>query len=308
VRDRSRPSESQYSGPGVGYQDDGIIRIASTTSVHLGSERRPPGAPGWDGEQRTSEFDVIAFSLRPVRVRFEDEPEVMLCPGVVALPGAVTAYRRIPACPSGQRTIFFSIRSHRLYGESSRRSVAVADPVALALACRLDQVVFRRDPDALPDALLIDEVTAEIVDRTLRPGEVAPVWRSPSPGTDRVWKAMANQVASELSSPCPPTLDQMADIHEVSPAYLARIFRHEFGQTMHHCFRAARLARAIERLPDMSGRLTEAALASGFASHAHFTRECRVMLGVTPSQLGTDTLRELIHRVRQIGPAAGRMG
>lgn len=284
---------------GVRYEDDGITRMATTGFVHLGSERRPPRAPGWDSVQHTGAFDVIAFSLRPVHVRFEDEPAVMLCPGLVALPGAVTGYRRTPVCEHGQRTIFFSIRTRPLFGGADRRPFAPADPVACALACRLDHAVFGGCDDAPVDAVLIDEVTAEIMERTLGSGHRAPDWRRPSAGTRRLWRAMANEAALALSGEAPPTLDELADAHEVSPAYLARVFRQELGQTMHGCFRAARMARALERLPDMTGRLTETALACGFASHAHFVRECRVLLGVTPSQLGRDALPVLLGRLRR---------
>lgn len=282
--------------PQVRYEYDGITRIASTASVHLGSEHRPPGAPGWDGQQRTGVFDVVAFSLRPVRVRFEGEATVMLCPGVVALPGAATGYRRTPACDAGQRTIFFGVRTHRLYDTAERRPFAPADPVACALACRLERAAFAKDG---ADALLIDEAAAEIIERTLRPSTPGPSWRHPGAAARKRWRGMANEVALELSREDPPSLDEMADAHEVSPAYLARVFRQQFGQTMHACYRLARLARALERLPDAGGKLTTLAHQCGFSSHAHFSRECRAVLGMTPSQLGSEALPDLIAAVRR---------
>jgi len=298
----------------VRYNYNPVTKSAVTDAVLLGSEDRPTHAPGWDSEQVTGPMRVIAFSLRPVRVVFEDEHPVVLSPSVVALPAASTPYRRTPSCASGQRTVFVGVHSDaftKLVGavepalldrlDEQPRHFAPSDLRACALACRLERIVFKSDTVQIPvDPLLIDETVTEIIVRTIS-DSTAPKpttrtdRRAPSPQTQRRWRAAANEamIALTRNPESPPTLDGLADSLKLSPAYLGRVFRHQFGQTMHHCYSAARLIRTLEHLPDAKGRLTQLALSSGFASHAHMTGVFRSTLGVSPSELCSDSAAAL---------------
>lgn len=72
---------------------------------------------------------------------------------------------------------------------------------------------------------------------------------------------------------------------QVHPVHLCREFHRHYGQTLGEFIRIRRVevaAQQIARGGDQN--LTEIAINSGFASHAHFTSVFRKLMGVTPSQ------------------------
>lgn len=68
----------------------------------------------------------------------------------------------------------------------------------------------------------------------------------------------------------------------VHPAHLARAFRQRYGRTPGTYLRAIRIEAAARLLLETRLPLGHVAAATGFYDQAHFTRQFRTQLGVTP--------------------------
>ncbi|MDY7230848.1 AraC family transcriptional regulator [Hyalangium rubrum] len=96
---------------------------------------------------------------------------------------------------------------------------------------------------------------------------------------DRAWRHMVAR--GEM-----PTVAELAGVLHLSPRTLERAFQERLGLSPRMFKRIFRLQRALEALRSEPVRsLAEVALASGYADHAHLTREFRSLVGQTPSQL-----------------------
>lgn len=81
------------------------------------------------------------------------------------------------------------------------------------------------------------------------------------------------------------TVSQLAHHCHLSVAYFARAFKKSAGQSPHAYVLERRLARARDLLQNTKQDLTDIALATGFASHAHMTSAFVAKLGAVPSRL-----------------------
>lgn len=81
-----------------------------------------------------------------------------------------------------------------------------------------------------------------------------------------------------------PTLMDIARQVEVHPVYLARAFRHAFGETVGECIRRRRIEAGCRLITCSNLSLSEIALEVGFADQSHFTRTFKKCLGVPPSE------------------------
>jgi AraC family transcriptional regulator len=79
------------------------------------------------------------------------------------------------------------------------------------------------------------------------------------------------------------TLKQMADELELSPFYLARVFRAEIGSSPHQYVLDRRIARAKSMLRDTQLPIADIALAAGFSSQSHLSNRFRRIVGVSPA-------------------------
>lgn len=81
-----------------------------------------------------------------------------------------------------------------------------------------------------------------------------------------------------------PSLSDLAATSAVHPTHLARHFRRYFGTSIGEYLRKRRVDAASELLRRSVLSLTEIALATGFAHHAHFTTVFKSFTGLTPSE------------------------
>jgi AraC family transcriptional regulator len=81
------------------------------------------------------------------------------------------------------------------------------------------------------------------------------------------------------------SLVQIADEIGVHPSHLSRTFRRHFGQTLGEYVRCLRIDHAIRQLASTDSPISHIAAAAGFSDHAHFSRECKKRLGMTPVEL-----------------------
>ncbi|WP_206456296.1 GlxA family transcriptional regulator [Aurantimonas marina] len=88
---------------------------------------------------------------------------------------------------------------------------------------------------------------------------------------------MENHVADPLD------LAQVAQLSGVGPRQLNRLFRQRLGRSTMAFYRELRLEKASNLLTQSTLSLTEIALATGFASSAHFSKAFRDVFGRAPS-------------------------
>ena len=81
-----------------------------------------------------------------------------------------------------------------------------------------------------------------------------------------------------------PSLMELSSIAGVHPSHLARKFRSCYKKSIGEYLRQRRVDVAIDLLVGSNLSLTEIALATGFAHHAHFTTTFRRQTGVPPSE------------------------
>lgn len=90
----------------------------------------------------------------------------------------------------------------------------------------------------------------------------------------------------------PLRLDDVARAACFSPYHFHRIFRGSMGETLASFVKRVRLERAVYLLSNRKGaRLTDVALACGFASSSDFSRSFRAQYGVAPSDFDLESFR-----------------
>jgi len=120
------------------------------------------------------------------------------------------------------------------------------------------------------------EIAAHLIREAIpaggRPGPYAPVWLK------RVRQRLDDGYAET------PSLAELAAIGGVHPTHLARHFRQHYGSSVGEYLRQRRVDAASQMLTATDTPLTDIALATGFAHHAHFTTIFKRLTGLTPSE------------------------
>jgi AraC family transcriptional regulator len=79
------------------------------------------------------------------------------------------------------------------------------------------------------------------------------------------------------------TVQDLADLAQLSTAHFTRAFRQATGEAPHHFILSRRIARVRQLLRDPALDLTTVAIRAGFSSHAHMTSVFRRLTGVAPT-------------------------
>jgi AraC family transcriptional regulator len=79
------------------------------------------------------------------------------------------------------------------------------------------------------------------------------------------------------------TVQDLADLAQLSTAHFTRAFRQATGEAPHHFILSRRVARVRQLLRDSALDLTTVAIRAGFSSHAHMTSVFRRLTGVAPA-------------------------
>lgn len=134
-------------------------------------------------------------------------------------------------------------------------------------------------PSSAPDnPLWLDELAIATFREAMR---ITPSSRPfPSPLVARA-KELLHELVSE-----PLSLQQLADILDVSPVYLTQTFSRSEGMPLYRYQLHLRLARAMVELPECDD-ITALALDLGFSSHSHFTTAFKAFALQTPSAFRT---------------------
>ena len=168
---------------------------------------------------------------------------------------------------------------------------AAANALATSLGRKLDEL--HDSALQLEEAPLLHEIVGSMTSVDLMPEDrreqamvVLGTWlsaRLPQPGTGSD-AALANRLEEVLADPTLIRADQLAPMLHTSPRTLQRLAERYFGLSLHSMIRRRRLQEGAARLREQRG-LSIAALANelGYADHAHFTKDFKALLGVTPS-------------------------
>lgn len=82
----------------------------------------------------------------------------------------------------------------------------------------------------------------------------------------------------------PLTIEELADVADLSAYHFARMFRKTVGEAPHQCVLRRRIERAMQMLRDGNSSVAEIALATGFSSQAHLTTRFNRFTGLTPAK------------------------
>lgn len=150
----------------------------------------------------------------------------------------------------------------------------VRDPIVSLDARRLLAEMDRNDalsPMAM-DALMVGMLV-----RIARGGRAERAPRQP-PG----WLFRIREILNEEFR-TPPSLMRLAIEAGVTPTHLCHAFRAHTGTTIGRYVRSARASWAADQLRSSGQSLSSIATAAGYADQSHFIRECRRLLGASPS-------------------------
>jgi len=151
------------------------------------------------------------------------------------------------------------------------------------------------------EALALDEAAVELLSAVMHGayrsrGRAAKVVRT---STAAAHSELAQRASLYLASAfCEnAALADVGRAVHASPFHLARLFRREFGLTIHQYRHRLRLRAALARVAEGETNLSDLALALGFSSHSHLTDAFRLAFGMSPAEcrksLGVGRFREM---------------
>lgn len=117
---------------------------------------------------------------------------------------------------------------------------------------------------------------------------------------ERVKEAVALAPADKWS------VAKLAQVANLSPFHLCRVFRLMVGTSIYDYVLHERLAHTLDAVLDGDDDLTAIALDAGFASHSHFTARFRGFFGCTPMALRRFTSAGHVGELRKILTARRR--
>lgn len=136
----------------------------------------------------------------------------------------------------------------------------------------LRQLLWASDPPPADD---VHEIALTLVDRLVS----GPALRAPASPPPWLWR-VREKVHEEFRRR--PSLAELAEEAGVHRTHVARAFRRHFGCTVGDYVRRRRIESACRRLLEGTQDLGAVAYAAGFADQAHFTRDFRRLVGLTP--------------------------
>lgn len=180
---------------------------------------------------------------------------------------------------AGGRIFRFEISPERLY-QASEHTAGLCQPSEFNggtvswLAVRLYRE-FQEMDDHSP--LVVEGLALEIIGEAARQDVKRRTCRAPR------WLSRARDVLHE----CLPedlTVARIADLAEVHPVHLTRVFRQFYGCSVGEYIRKLRIDFASRELSSTRIPLAEIATAAGFSDQSHFSKSFKRFTGMTPAQ------------------------
>lgn len=75
---------------------------------------------------------------------------------------------------------------------------------------------------------------------------------------------------------------ELADMYEIHPVYLARVFRKYYGLSIQDYIKSLRIRNSIASIFENQQSLSQIAVGNGFADQSHFIRNFKKEVGTTP--------------------------
>lgn len=150
----------------------------------------------------------------------------------------------------------------------------VRDPIVALDARRILAEMDRADTLT---ALAVEALAVGMLVRVSRHARTDRAPRRTPPWLDRIREILHEEYTA------PPSLLRLSAEAGVTPTHLCHAFRTHMGTTIGCYVRSARAAWAAEQLRSTDQPLSAIAAAAGYADQSHFIRECRRLLGTSPS-------------------------
>jgi AraC family transcriptional regulator len=206
--------------------------------------------------------------------------------------------RRFPCLPGWSWTEPCEERHANYIGNRGARVLVMqpdpaAKPMFDVIGPLLDNIEHVRDPIVALDArrvlsemdrgddlsvLAVDALMMGMLVRVSRDGRAERGLKQAPPWLSKVREILHEEFRT------PPSLLQLSSEAGVTPTHLCHAFRAHMGTTVGRYIRAARASWAAEQLRSTDQPLSSIATAAGYADQSHFIRECRRLLGASPSE------------------------
>lgn len=172
--------------------------------------------------------------------------------------------------PGGARFLMVEAAPGMIEGEELPGALRAGYPIKLPRRASWAALGLLRDGEAGYEELTFDLLATAT--RTANAETRIPGWVA----------RVLDRVRDEFTDP--PTTAELARSVGVHPVHLARVVRRETGSTLADLVRQRRIEKAVA-LMGSDDTLASIASAVGFSDQAHFTRDCRRVTGLTPSEL-----------------------
>jgi AraC family transcriptional regulator len=180
---------------------------------------------------------------------------------------------------SGTRILSVQFDSERFAYIRSRSAVLDASASSQTEAvARLGNKIYRefRQTDAA-SALAIEGLVYEILAEAAR-SRVSTFEKKSPRWLEQVREFLHANFAESIA------IETVAEIADVHPVHLARVFRRKYNCTIGEYVRRLRVEFACRRISASNDSLIEIALTAGFTDQSHFARTFKNHLGVTPGE------------------------
>lgn len=152
-----------------------------------------------------------------------------------------------------------------------------SDPLLATQLTRAHAESARGESELSKDSWVVQTISTLLMRHALKPGQVS--WRvhQDRKRVERARDFISDHFADNIS------LDVLADIVQLSPFQLCRIFSREYGLAPHSYQTAMRVDRAKVLLACGTAP-ADAAVATGFYDQSHLNRHFQRIVGVTPGR------------------------
>jgi AraC family transcriptional regulator len=241
------------------------------------------------GEVERQNLNVVVLPFSGVFSK-HDAPgrHVVATPSHAVLIAADTPYRIGFPGAIGDRALtlrFGETLAPDLLDERSSAGAPAANGLLPANAMILRNLLCARLKGVDADDFEVEALGLDLLDMSLRSMRAnnPPLRRSARARRTRALERVKEAVALAPSDKW--NLARLAQVANLSPYHLCRVFRETVGTSIYSYVLQERLARSLDAVLDCGDDLTAIALDGGFASHSHFTARFRRFFGCTPAAL-----------------------
>jgi AraC family transcriptional regulator len=241
------------------------------------------------GEVERQNLNVVVLPFSGVFSK-HDAPgrHVVATPSHAVFIAADTPYRIGFPGAIGDRALtlrFGETLAPDLLDERSSAGAPAANGLLPANAMILRNLLCARLKGVDADDFEVEALGLDLLDMSLRSMRAnhPPLRRSARARRTRALERVKEAVALAPSDKW--NVARLAQVANLSPFHLCRVFRETVGTSIYNYVLQERLARSLDAVLDCGDDLTAIALDGGFASHSHFTARFRRFFGCTPAAL-----------------------